>query len=456
MSPWRRLSPPQLFVLSFLGLVVVGTIGLRVLPGLYTGPSLGWVDALFTATSAVCVTGLIVVDTATYFTTWGQAYLLLLIQLGGLGMITFTTMIILALGRRISLRQELISTAGAEVAPDVQIEHLARDVLRFTFAIEAVGAIVLYAAWAPRLGFTEALWPAVFHAVSAFCNAGFSTFTDSVMGFQRSPVTLGMLMSLIVLGGIGFLTMEELATWRRARRRKQRFRMSLHSRLALATTVVLILGGWAAFAAFEWRGVFADLSVPHRLVNSLFVSVTARTAGFNTIDHGVATDSTNFLTIILMFIGGSPGSTAGGLKTTTVALLALLAWSRMQGREIPNAWGRSIPEETVQRAVGLAVTAFALVTVSIFLLTATERHEQTYLSPEGDFLAYMFEAVSAFNTVGLSMGTTDELSVSGRWIAIVLMFLGRVGPLTFAAALAMRARRHGTDYRYAYEDVGVG
>ena len=197
VSPWRRLSPPQLFVLSFLGLVVLGTIGLRVLPGLYTGPSLGWVDALFTATSAVCVTGLIVVDTATYFTTWGQAYLLLLIQLGGLGMITFTTMIILALGRRISLRQELISTAGAEVAPDVQIERLARDVLRFTFAIEAVGALVLYAAWAPRLGLTEALWPAVFHAVSAFCNAGFSTFTDSVMGFQRSPVTLGMLMSLI-------------------------------------------------------------------------------------------------------------------------------------------------------------------------------------------------------------------------------------------------------------------
>lgn len=455
-SLWRALTPPQLFVLSFLGLIALGTLGLRLLPGLYTAERLGWVDALFTATSAVCVTGLIVVDTATHFTIAGQAFLLLLIQLGGLGMITFTTMIILALGRRLSLRHEVITTAGAGVAPDVRIERLARDVFRFTFAIEGAGALLLYAAWAPRMGALDAIWPAVFHAVSSFCNAGFSTFSDSLIGFQRSPFTLGVVMLLIVAGGIGFLTMEELALWRRSRRAAVAFRMSVHSRLVLSATAVLLVLGWLPFMAFEWRATLGDLAPPLRVVNALFMSVTARTAGFNAIDYGAATDSTNFLTIILMFIGGSPGSTAGGLKTTTVALLALLAVSRLRGSQISSAWGRSIPEETVQRAVGLSVAAFALVTASIFLLTATERFGQEYVSPQGEFLAYMFEAVSAFNTVGLSMGTTDELTVPGRWLAIVLMFVGRVGPLTFAAALAMRARRRSADYRYAYEDVVVG
>ena len=456
MPSWRRLTAPQLFVLSFLSLVVLGTIGLRELPGLYTGERLGWVDAFFTATSAVCVTGLIVVDTATYFTGWGQAFLLLLIQLGGLGMITFTTMIILALGRRLSLRQEALAASGAEVAPDLPVDRLARDVVRFTFLIELAGFVLLYALWAPRLGWGAAAWPALFHAVSAFCNAGFSTFSDNMMGWQRSPLTLSVIMTLIVAGGIGFLTMEEIAQWRRARRRKGRFRMSLHSRLALGATAMLLLIGWIAFSIFEWGILFREMPVPLRLVNSLFLSVTARTAGFNTIDYGLATDSTNFLTIILMFIGGSPGSTAGGIKTTTLALLVLLAVSRMRGTEISRIWNRSIPEETVQRAVGLAVAAFALVTLSIFVFTATERHDQVYLSPQGEFLAYMFEAVSAFNTVGLSMGPTDELSTAGRWVAIVLMFLGRVGPLTFAAALAMRARRHEGEWRYAYEDVVVG
>ena len=443
-------------MLSFLLLVVLGTLGLRQLPALYTGERLGWVDAFFTSTSAVCVTGLIVVDTATYFTTWGQAYLLLLIQLGGLGMITFTTMIILALGRRLSLRQETLTATAAEVAPDVPVDRLARDVVRFTFALELAGFLLLWLAWGPRLGWGAAAWPALFHAVSAFCNAGFSTFSDNLIGWQRSPFSLGVIMVLIIAGGIGFLTMEELAQWRRAARVKRRFRMSLHSRLAIAATLVLLLIGWVGFSLFEWRILFRDLPVPLKLVNSLFLSVTARTAGFNSIDYGLATDSTNFLTIILMFVGGSPGSTAGGIKTTTVALLVLLAISRMRGTEISSIWNRSIPEETVQRAVGLAVAAFALVTVSIFVLTATERHDQSYLSPQGEFLAYMFEAVSAFNTVGLSMGPTDELSTAGRWVAIILMFLGRVGPLTFAAALALRAQRRDHEWRYAYEDVVVG
>lgn len=448
ISLWRRLTAPQLFVASFLLLVGLGTLGLKLLPGLYTGAPLGWLDALFTATSAVCVTGLIVVDTATYFTPAGQAFLLLLIQLGGLGIIAFTTLIIVALGRRLSLRQEALSSY--EVAPHVDYQLLTRDVVRFTFGIEAAGALLLYLLWAPRLGWAEAAWPALFHSVSAFCNAGFSTFSESLIGFQDAPLTLLLVAALIVLGGLGFLTLEELMLRRRQRRFGRTLRLSLHSRLALATTAALLLGGWVAFALFEWTHTLAGLPLPDRLANALFLSVTPRTAGFNSIDYAHASDSTNFLTILLMSVGGSPGSTAGGLKTTTFALLGLLAWSRFRGHAIASLWGRSVPEETIQRAVGLAVVAFTLVTACIFVLTVSE--------PAGGeaFLAHMFEAASAFNTVGLSMGITGGLTEVGKAAIALLMFLGRVGPLTFAAAVALSSPTGTAEFRYAYEDVVVG
>ena len=451
-SPWRSLTSPQLFVSSFVGLVGLGTLGLKLLPGLYTEAPIGWLDALFTATSAVCITGLIVVDTATVFTPAGQAFVLLLIQLGGLGMITFTTIIILALGRRLSLRTEHLSSTGAEVAPQVPVDRLARDVVKFTFGLEALGAALLYALWAPRMGWADAAWPAVFHAVNAFCNAGFSTFSDSLVGFRHDGATLLVVAALVLAGGIGFLTMEELAHRRRETRAGRAFRLSLHSRLALATTGVLLLGGWLLFALFEWETTLAGLSRADRAINAFFMSATPRSGGFNTIDYASATESTNFLTIILMFVGGSPGSTAGGIKTTTFALVALLAWERFRGREIPSIWSRSVPEETIQRAVGLSVVAFSLVTASIFAYTWTESRG----GANDLFLSLMFEAVSAFNTVGLSMGVTNELSDAGKWLTVLLMLVGRVGPLTFAAALAARAGGAEASYRYAYEDVVVG
>ncbi len=452
-SFWRRLSPPQLFVGSFLLLILLGTLGLKTLPGLYTGAPLSWLDALFTATSAVCVTGLIVVDTATYFTFWGQAFILLLIQLGGLGIITFTTVLIVALGRRLSLRQQALAASAIEAVPHVDYRHLARDVVRFTFLIEAVGALLLYLGFLPELGWRGAFWPAVFHAISAFCNAGFSTFPDSLVGFRTNPIVLAVIMGLIMVGGLGFLTLEELYLWRRSIRERRRFRLSLHSRLVLTTTVLLLGVGWVFFVSFEWKVALAELPLPAKLLNGLFMSVTARTAGFNTIDYGAATEQTNFLTILLMFVGGSPGSTAGGIKTTTIALLGLLAISRLRGQEIPSCWSRSVPHEVVQRAVGLFVVAVAVLMLGSFVLTATEIEHG--VTPPGGFLKYLFEAYSAFGTVGLSMGVTPSLSTAGRWIIILLMFVGRVGPLTFAAALTIR--RHRTrQFRYAYEDVVVG
>src|SRR5688572_32894696 len=200
-SLWRQITPPQIFVASFLALIALGAIGLRTLPGIYIGEPLGWSDAIFTSASAVCVTGLIVVDTATYFTTAGQAFLLLLIQLGGLGMITFSTLIILALGRRLSLRHEMVSASAAEVAPYIDYRHLTRSVVLFTLTFEVLGALLLLMDWVPRFGFRAAIWPAVFHAISAFCNAGFSTFSDNLVGFNTDVSTLFTIMGLIVVGG---------------------------------------------------------------------------------------------------------------------------------------------------------------------------------------------------------------------------------------------------------------
>jgi trk system potassium uptake protein TrkH len=440
---------------AFLLLVGAGTVGFKVLPGLYTGAPLGWLDALFTATSAICVTGLIVVDTATYFTTWGQAYVLLLIQLGGLGIISFTSLIVVALGRRLSLRQEAVAGGAARVVADVDYRDLTWAIFRFTVLAEGVGALLLYLCWGPQLGWTGAAWPAVFHAISAFCNAGFSTFTTSLMGFQANLPLLVVVMALIVVGGLGFLTLEELYVWRRVYRRTSRFRLSVHSQLVLGTTALLLVGGWGAFTAFEWHNTLAGMPVGQRLVNGLFASVTPRTAGFNTIDYAQVEAETNVLTIIFMTIGGSPASTAGGVKTTTFALLGLLAWSRLRGRPTTHISGRTVPAATVQQAMSLVVGAVAVVVLGIFLFTVTEIPD-TVTAAASPFLTYAFEVVSAFNTVGLSMGATDGLSAAGRAATVVLMFIGRVGTLTFVAAMARAPKRLGDTFRYAHEDVAIG
>lgn len=447
---WRRLTPAQIFVGSFALLIAAGTIGMQSIPGLFAAERLTWEESLYTVTSAVCVTGLTVVDTGTRFTSLGQAYLLLLIQLGGLGMITFTSLIILTLGGRLSLAHESVASAAAEAAPVINPRQVIHDVIRFTFGIEAAGALLLYLLWIPRFGWREAAWPAVFHSVSAFCNAGFSTFSDNLMSFQQSPATLFVIMLLIVAGGVGFLTMEDLSPWRLRFGRVKGHRVALQTRIVLITTAGLIVGGAAAFAVLEWNGTLGHLPAADRITNAFFLSVTARTAGYNSIDYGQAADGTNFLTILLMMIGGSPGSTAGGIKTTTFALLGILAWSRLQGDETPSIFGRSIRKENIDRAVGLFVIAFGVVTLGILLLCVTERGGHA-----GGFLDRMFEAVSAFNTVGLSTGISAKVSSVGKLVIIALMFVGRVGPLSFAAALARSIKPAG-QFRYAYEEVMVG
>ncbi|KPK81444.1 MAG: hypothetical protein AMS25_06440 [Gemmatimonas sp. SM23_52] len=447
-----EIPPTRLFLLSFGLLILVGTLGLLFLPGLYEGARLGFVDALFTATSAVCVTGLIVVDTATYFTPLGQAWIALLIQLGGLGILTFTTLLIVLLGRRTTLGMEEAAGAQAHVLRHLDPKSLVKAVVISTFLLEALGAVALWLTWSGRFGTAGALWPAIFHAVSAFCNAGFSIFSDSLLGFQRAPATLLLISSLIVVGGIGFIVLADL----RARYlSRTTTRLGTHTQLVLISTAIFLAAGMVLFLVFEWDDQLRHLSWPSRVVNALFMSVTPRTAGFNTIDYDVSTNPTFFLTILLMIVGGSPGSTAGGLKTTTAALLGLALWGRLRGQQSVSIRGRTVPAETVQRASGLAAGGLAFIAVAVFLLAMTEI-PAAETADRTQFLRLVFEAHSAFGTVGLSTGVTPALSTVGRLIITCVMFVGRVGPLSVASAMAFAEARTKVRYRFPYEDVVIG
>jgi len=484
-----RLGPAQLFAATFLGLVLLGTLGFKALPGLYAEGKepLSWLDALFTATSAVCVTGLIVVDTGTHFTRLGQAYVLLLVQLGGLGMLGLASFVILTFRSRLSLRQDAIATGGSAMpaSGNVRTRSLVRDVLVFALLAELAGFALLFALWANDFPAREAAWHALFHSVSAFCNAGFSSFTDSLVGFQDRPATLAVIAAGVVVGGLGFLTLEELKLWLRARRKRRQFRLSLHARVVLTATLVLVLAGAAVIGPLEWGNprTLGHLNVLDRLGNALFMSITPRTAGFHTVSYDQTLQATNFATILLMSIGGAPGSTAGGIKVTTVAVLVAMAYSRFKARSTTDFFHRTVPPVTSQRAVGLFAFSFSIIAGGVFLLAVVELDPGPVdataasalggdpYSPDaldevarrgiaevgrGDFLDVMFEATSAFNTVGLSAGDTSELSTGGRLLTIALMFIGRVGPLTIAAALSHGAAPTRTFRRFAHEDVVVG
>ncbi len=453
-SFWRRLTAPQIFVFSFLGFVLIGTLLLCFLPGLYTGERLSFIDALFTATSAVCVNGLVVVDTATFFTPFGQGVLLFLIQVGGLGILSLTTLLILAMGRRLSLRSEEL-TGSSDGLPYIAPRSLLRTLFIYTFVTEAFGAVLLYVAWAPRFGFEAALWPALFHAVNAFCNAGFSTFSDSLIGFSGHVPTLLVVGALVVIGGLGSIVLTELRL-RLRRHGARRDRLSVHTWLVLVTTAFLLVTSTLLFLAFEWRNALAEHGPGARVAEALFLSIMPRSGGFNTTEYALLTPGSLFLTIGLMMIGGSPGSTAGGLKTTTIALLGLLAYSRIRGYEHTGAFRRTIPDATFQRAVGLVVAVMAMLGVAILLLLVTEFGATPYTATSGGFMQLTFEAVSAFNTVGLSTGITPSLSGPGKFLVIVLMFVGRVGPLTLVASMVVAARRTSVHIRHATEDVVIG
>ena len=450
--------PARLMVLSFALAATMGGLLLTLPISLRALHHTSFVDGLFTSTSAVCVTGLAVNSIGVVYTPFGQVVILLLVQLGGLGIMVLSAFFAVVAGRKLRARSAAVM---AEMIDADSLSALRRSVLSivvFSLVIELVGALVLFAAFAgneeiatgpgggPLSGSGGALWAAVFHSVSAFCNAGFSIFRDGLAPFVGSPVPCLTVMLLIVLGGIGFPVIDELFRRLVARvRRRRPPRLSLHARVSLSMTALLVVGGTLAYLGLEWGQTLKGHDAGSKLLAAAFQSVTTRTAGFNTVDFGAMLPATLMLTMVLMFVGGSSGSAAGGIKTTTLAALVATLWAELRGYEAPRLFGRSLGPSIVRRATGVALLSVGFVCGVAFVLLLLEPHQP---------LALLFETVSAFATAGLSTGITPELGVPAKLVVSLAMFVGRIGPLTLALAIAARTRTSG--FRLPEERMGIG
>ncbi len=441
----RGLSPAQLIALSFALAIAVGTVLLSLPAAHAPGHSMGFLDLLFTATSAICVTGLIVVDTGTAFSPFGQVILLLLIQIGGLGILTFGTLLALASGRRIGFEQRLSLRTQISALQVGGVVRLIRNILLLTLLLELLGALPLYLRFALNQEPHKAAFSALFHSVSAFNNAGFSLFSDSLMSFAADPTIIMTVAVLVILGGLGFIVIADVVAHYRSSRRKM---LSLHSKIVLFATAILLLLSTVILLALEWRNpqTLADLPFFDKLLAGFFQAVTPRTAGFNTLDYSDLSTASLLLTMLLMFIGANPGSTAGGIKTVTFFILLGSAWSLSRGRGELTVFGRRIAFELVIRAGVIALIAMMLLGAAVTALSISDADKS--------LLALAFEAVSAFGTVGLSLGITAEMSATGKIILMLLMYLGRIGPLTFALALVEQQARQ--NISYPAEEVVIG
>mgnify|MGYP001151335565 FL=1 len=424
-----RLSPNQIIAIGFLSIILAGALLLMLPFANRSGQGLSFLDSLFTATSATCVTGLVVADTWTQFNLLGQLILLVLIQVGGLGYMTMVLMASMLLGRKIGLRQRGLMAESVSAERLSDSVALLRYILTGTAAIEGTGAVLLAFRFIPELGFSQGAWYALFHSVSAFCNAGFDLMGfrepySSLTHYVYDPLVNLTACALVLLGGLGFLV------WRDVWEKGLHFRRySLHSKLILTATVLLTLGGAALFWLAERANLLAGMSPAQQALCALFQAVSPRTAGFNTVDLAQLTSAGGLLTIVLMFIGAGPGSTGGGVKITTVVVCLLTLASYIRGRREVGAFNRRLDEEQIHRAAAGVTLYMTLVLSGGFLLLAT----QTF--PLQDAL---FEIFSAMSTVGLSTGITRALSPFNRALLIVMMFCGRIGSLTMMMALAQR------------------
>ena len=443
----KNLSAAKVIVVVFAAIILLGT-GLLALPAASrSGSSCGFRPALFTATSATCVTGLSLFDTWTQWSGFGQIVIISLIQVGGLGFMSAATLVVFLLRRRIGLKQRLVMAQALSVSDMDGIVSLQKTVLVGSFSIEAIGALILTLRFWGQYGFLTALKWGVFHSVSAFCNAGFDIFGCitpgvSLMEFQNDPVVLLTLGMLVVVGGLGFLVWQEIAEHRRFRK------YSVYTRLVLLTTLGLIVGGWILICILEWNnpGTLGNLSVPGKLLNGLFLSMTLRTAGFSSIDQAQLTQSGKAFSMILMLIGGSSGSTAGGLKTVSFIVLVLFLISRARGRESVCVFKRTIPQSQVMDAMTIAMIMLCLAFLGGIFISAT--------SPV-DFTDALYEAVSALATVGLTAGVTSALSIPAQYLIIMYMFFGRVGVLTISLGF-LAGNRAEERFRYAQTSLLIG
>ncbi|UCG38488.1 MAG: potassium transporter [bacterium] len=453
MGRLRHLAPGQALILYYAVAILVGAAALS-LPFASSGESLSFVDALFTATSAQCVTGLTVVDTGSGLSLFGQIVVLFLIQTGGLGITTFSVYLFFFLRLGVGTHGRWIINETLLHTPVCSLRELIGGIIRLALVMEAAGAVLLAGAFVPDLGLGRGLFSAVFHSVSAFCNAGFSLFADSLMGYRASPLVNLTVILLIVTGGIGFLVIRELRDILFRPVKGRRPKLSLHSRMVLWTTGILIVGGAVLIFLMEYGGGFLGTGVGDKVLASLFQSVTARTAGFNTVDMNALRISTLLLMIFLMFVGASPGSAGGGIKTTSLALFVAIIRSRLKGNPHTNIFRRTIPDDAVTKALALVMLAVLTIGIALFGLLMVQHPGASARQHDAVFLQYLFETVSAFGTVGLSMGATARLTVAGKLIIIALMFVGRVGLLTVAFTIARRLSP--TAPRYAEENIMIG
>ena len=445
----KHLSPTRIFALSFAAVILAGGI-LLWFPLAATKDHLRFVDALFTSTSAVCVTGLVVIDVGKDLTTLGQVITIFLFQIGGLGIITFSTVFFVLMGRGISFKGREIVQSTFLHTPRRDFIAIAKMVLWFTFAIESIGTVLLFVRFSMDFPPGTALYHAVYNAISAFNNCGYSLFSDNLMGYRGDIIVNLTIMGLIVHGGLGFIVQYEVFSWLKGIQK----RLSVHAKIVLITTTILILSGAFLFYLFERNHIIKDAPVLTKILASFFQSVTPRTAGFNTVDIGALTNATLLLMLVLMFIGASPGSTGGGVKTTSAALLVMLMWNRLKGNLDLNIFNRTVPREIVSRSISIifaSVFSIAIVT-SVLLIAGGERLPPT--ESRHFFVEYLFDTVSAFGTVGLSMGVTPKLNDLQKYALILMMFAGRVSPLTLAFSLSRSTG--GRSITYAEEGVMVG
>jgi trk system potassium uptake protein TrkH len=449
----RQASPTTLLFMGYLLVIVLGALFL-LMPLSTVSGRISPVDALFTATSAVCVTGLIVVDTGSHFSLAGQWIILALIQIGGLGIMTISVCLFRLIGIRVPFKHRLAMQDVFAHTPRRDIYDLLRSVLIFTLMVEAAGSLLLFWHFQGQYPFGRALYLALFHSISAFCNAGFSLFSDSLMSYSGSPLLNLTICGLIILGGIGFPVVYEL--WLRLGAGQRAKRISVHTKLVLLTTGLLIAGGALAFALLEGHRLGGSVFSLDFWLPALFQSVTARTAGFNTVDYASLDTATLTLTIFLMFFGASPGSCGGGLKTTTLALLVLHGYARLRGNDQVNLFKKTIPHETVAKATSLFLLSVALLMVMQFAILVAQEPLGEALNLARPFLAYLFEAVSAFATVGLSLGVTSSLTIGGKLLIIILMLIGRLGVPASTYLLLRGNGERPSGLHYAEEGVMLG
>lgn len=426
----KHLPPASVIVLGFALVILVGTLLLMLPFATLSGESAGAMTSLFTATSATCVTGLIVQDTALFWSPFGQVVILLLIQTGGLGFMMLATAFSLLLRRKISMRERLLMSAALNISDMSGMVRMARRVLAGTLLFEGMGALILSVRFMKDYGFLGGIWRGVFHAVSAFCNAGFDIIGDrgefSSLGSYTGDFTITMTIGLlIVVGGLGFFVWSDIYSTR------ERHRLKTHTKIVLAATAFLLLSGTLFFLIAEWNNpaTMADQSFGSKLLTSFFQSVTTRTAGYAQMNQGLMTAPSKALSVVLMFIGGSPGSTAGGIKTVTFAVLVFAAVATLKGTYHPKINGRSIATKTVIDAITVFIVGITAVAVGTFLLTAFDGVSMS---------SALFECTSAFGTVGLTVGITPTLSNASQLVLVALMYGGRVGILTVGVAAMMR------------------